>query len=371
LKLFTIIAHYNSKAMKKIAILGAGRIGSTIAKDLATEYDVTAFDINPDNLAKLPPIIEKKTTEINYNEFDLVVTAVPGHVGYLTLKGIIQSGTNVVDISFFPQNPFELDNLAKKNGVTAIVDCGVAPGLSNILVGYYDYLVKAQSIKIYVGGLPVKKTGWLEYKTVFSPRDVLEEYIRPARMRVDGKTLEKEALTDTEIIDFSIGPLEAFNTDGSRTLLETIDAPNIVEKTLRYPGHRDKISGLREMGFLDKKVITRCYSPFNLTTKILTESCNLGDEQDVTILRVIVEGSKNYYQADLVDYGDEENTSMARTTGFTAAIVARMVVEGKFVKNGIIPPEILGRNPVLVGNLKDSLKERNISIEESSRAWTL
>ena len=270
----------------KILILGAGLVGGPMAIDLAkdSEFNITLADINKDSLDKIvaknkistiqKDLSDSKSIKEVVNDFDIVLNAMPGFMGYNTLKAIIESSKDVVDIAFFPEDPFTLDELAKKNNVTAIVDCGVAPGMSNVLIGYIDHLLdKTETALIYVGGLPEVRKWPYEYKAVFSPIDVIEEYTRPARYVENGNLVTRPALSDAEFLDFpNIGTLEAFNSDGLRTLAETIDAPNMKEKTLRYPGHIEKMAVLRESGFFNKEEIDIKgikISPLEFTSKLL------------------------------------------------------------------------------------------------------
>ena len=252
-----------------ILVLGCGLVGRPMALDLAKEklFKVTVADLNKQSLDKIPNDlpIKKIVTDFANNEklktllkdCDIVLSAVPGFMGFNTLKEIIKAGKNVVDIAFFPEDPFELDALAKQNNVTAVVDCGVAPGMSNLLAGYVSSVIeKIETILIYVGGLPVVREYPFEYKAGFSPIDVIEEYTRPARYIENGKMVIRPALSDPEYIYFpEVGTLEAFNSDGLRTLAVTLNAPNMKEKTLRYPGHIEKMQVLREAGFFSKDEI--------------------------------------------------------------------------------------------------------------------
>ena len=177
-----------------IAVLGAGMVGRAIALDLAKDYTVTSFDLSAINLEelkeqesllyKLLPLIFLNLTEYKnwLSPFDLVVTAVPGFMGYKTLEAVINAGKNVVDISFFPEDALQLDKLAKEKNVTAITDCGVAPGVSNFIIGRYNEEMKITSFECYVGGLPKERKPPFQYKAPFSPVDVIQEYIRPARL---------------------------------------------------------------------------------------------------------------------------------------------------------------------------------------------
>ena len=170
----------------KVAVLGAGMVGSVIAMDLASRHHVSAFDVsntNLDMLKKRNPRIETQQADLrDYSSypqllasFDIVVTAVPGFMGYKTLEASINSGKNIVDISFFPEDVLQLDKLAKEKGVTVITDCGVAPGMSNFIVGRYNEEMKIDALEIYVGGLPKVRKKPFQYKAPFSPADVIEE----------------------------------------------------------------------------------------------------------------------------------------------------------------------------------------------------
>jgi len=187
--------------MKKVVVLGCGMVGSAIAGDLSREYSVKIVDINEKNLQNVSAKYKLETEIMNVSDknklqsliknFDLVICAVPGFMGYETLKSIIETKKDVVDISFFGEDPFQLDALAKENCVTAIVDCGVAPGLSNLVLGYHNNKMEITNFECMVGGLPVNRTWPFEYKAPFSPIDVFEEYIRPSRIMENGTNYYK------------------------------------------------------------------------------------------------------------------------------------------------------------------------------------
>jgi lysine 6-dehydrogenase len=367
-----------------VLVLGSGLVGSPIAVDLAKDKScqVTVADFKKENLEKIPnklPIIKKEQDLTNpkklkalLKNYDIVLNALPGFLGFTTLKEIIKAGKNVVDIAFFPEDPFELDELAKQNNVTAVVDCGVAPGMSNLLAGYVDSILdKTETILIYVGGLPVIREYPFEYKAGFSPTDVIEEYTRPARYVENGKIVVRPALSDSEFINFSeIGTLEAFNSDGLRTLACTLNVPNMKEKTLRYPGHIEKMLLLRESGFFSKdemEINGMKIRPVDFTSKLLFPLWELkeGDEE-FTIMKVIVEGEKDKkklrYTYDLLDrHDDKTNTrSMARTTGYTATTILNLIFKGMFNRKGICPPEFIGQQPGCAEYVLNKLKEKKI-----------
>jgi saccharopine dehydrogenase-like NADP-dependent oxidoreductase len=366
----------------KITILGAGLVGAPMAIDLARDHDVTVVDINRENLDNLEAV---KTVEADLSHAskvaevvrsaDLVVNAVPGAIGFATLKNIIQQGKNTVDIAFYPEDMFLLDDLARANGVTAICDMGVAPGMSHLLVGYASAQMDIlESIKIYVGGLPKERTPPFEYKAVFSPSDVIEEYTRPARLVRKGKIVDLEALSEIEAIEFDkVGSLEAFNSDGLRSLIKTVEAPEMVEKTLRYPGHVGKIKVLRDTGLFGKKPITvgnQEVVPLELTQRLLFPLWKFEEgEADFTVMRVVVkgiqDGQNTTYRWDLYDEYDPATRthSMARTTGYAATMAARMVLSGLYDFKGISPPEYVGRDHNCVNFMLNGLRERNVLYE--------
>lgn len=373
----------------KIIVLGAGLVGGPMALDLAGDagFEITAVDINPEVLSNLEKKRKINTIQCDLSDsgkvkslvkdYDMVLSAVPGHMGFETLKTIIEAGKDVVDIAFFPEDPFLLDHLAVENGVTAVVDCGVSPGMSNVLIGFVDHLMeKTESVLIYVGGLPEVRVWPYEYKAVFSPVDVIEEYTRPARYMENGNLVVRPALSDAEFIDFpGIGTLEAFNSDGLRTLAKTIDAPDMKEKTLRYPGHIEKIAVLRETGFFSKDEIEINGSkirPLDFTAKLLFPKWHMQEEdRDITVLQVTIEGRKDdrrvRYTYDLFDRFDTTNriNSMARTTGYTATMAIRLLAEGLYKTKGIIPPEYIGRHKHCVDFMLRGLEAREIFYKES------
>ena len=369
-----------------IAVLGAGLVGGPMAADLATDFDVTLFDFNKTNLDRfnLPRLKTEvadfsnpETVKEKVKNFDLVVNALPGFMGFQTFKAAIEAGKNIIDIAFFAEDPLPLDTLAKEKGVIAIMDIGVAPGMSNVLTGYGTHLLdETETALTYVGGLPVIRQWPYEYKAVFSPVDVIEEYTRPARYIENGQMVIRPALSDAELMEFpGVGTLESFNSDGIRSLAFTIKAKNIKEKTLRYPGHIEKMAVLRETGFFSQEPIEingTKIRPLDFTAKLLFPKWKLMEgEADLTVMKVIVEGMKSgkklRYTWDLLDYYDPKTKvhSMARTTGYTATVAARMVLEGRYNVKGVTVPEFIGAHPDCVKFLLDGLKQRGVVYHET------
>jgi lysine 6-dehydrogenase len=374
--------------MKSIIVLGAGMVGSAMAIDLSTHFVVTVADVNAAALLRLSKRLPAiKTIEADLRnetllkqviaDQDYVLSAVPGGMGYATLQTIIKAGKNVVDISFFPENSLDLDALAKAHGVTAIVDCGVAPGMDNIILGYYDTQMTLDTFECLVGGLPKARTWPWAYKAPFSPADVIEEYVRPARYVENSVIITREALTDPEIVNFQgIGSLESFNTDGLRSIMFTMShIPSMKEKTLRYPGHIEYVRVLRESGFFSEEPIEVAglqVRPLDLTSKLLFKEWKLGDtEPEFTVMRVVVSGVADGHRRkvtfDLYDEYDPktETSSMARTTGYTATAAVQLLDKGIFNEIGVFPPELIGKYQVCFQFFLAYLAERGVHYRRS------
>lgn len=374
----------------RVIVLGAGLIGSPMALDLAADdnFVVSVADYSEEALK----IIKNKCTKINtiqqdlsnpadvtrlVSDYDFVINAVPGFMGFETARATIKAGKNCVCIAFYEEDPFELDELAKQNNVTYVMDCGIYPGMGSVLImDATQKLDKVESILTFVGGLPEVREWPSEYKAVFSPVDVIEEYVRPARYIENGFEITRPALSDPEYIFFpKIGTLEAFNTDGLRTLAQTINAPNMKEKTLRYPGHIEKMLLLRELGFFSKEKTLEMngtkVSPLEMTGQVLFPNWRLKQgEADITIFQSIVEGEKDgkkiRYNIDMNDKycAETDVISMARTTGYTATHALRLIADGLYTHKGVSPPEYLGRHPQCVKFLRKGLEQRGVIYTE-------
>jgi len=369
--------------MAKIIVLGAGRIGKAIAIDLAQQHHVTAVDKDNAALETLQQtdnsiqtsqldLINSKQLASAIKSADLVISAVPGFMGFQVLQQIISANKNVIDISFFPEDALSLDKLAKQHRVSAIVDMGVAPGMSNLILGYHNQSMQVSEFLCMVGGLPKHPKPPFNYKAPFSPVDVIEEYTRPARIVVGGKQITKPALSDLEQIEFAhVGILEAFNTDGLRTLLSTMPSiPTMVEKTLRYPGHAELIQTMQNIGFFSPDPITEIghhVRPLDITAQLLKKHWLLEkNEPEFTVMRIKISGTeqgKNItYLYDLYDEYDPftQTTSMARTTGYACTAAANLVLDKPFDLMGVIPPEFVGANNLSYEYIMKYLKQRNV-----------
>ena len=362
--------------MKNIVVLGCGLVGRVMAEDLSQNHNVTSVDISQDNLDKLrskkvdkvcKDVSDSKTLDNIIKNFDLVVGALPGFMGHETMKRVIMAKKNIVDISFYPENPFTLDKLAKENNVVAVMDCGVAPGMGNIIFSHHDKSMEITDYECLVGGLPKKREWPFEYQAVFSPIDVIEEYVRPARYIQNSFLIIKEALSETELVEFDeIGTLESWNSDGLRTLIQTMShVPNMIEKTLRYPGCVEYLKVLRECGYFSYNAVEingNMIRPIDLTAKLLFPKWQMkeGDE-DFTVMRIKISGKENnkdiQYTYTLLDKFQNDTISMARTTGYTCTAVAKLILNKKFTRTGISPPEFLGDHFETINRY---LKERNV-----------
>jgi len=377
--------------MKKIAILGAGMVGRAMAVELSKKYKVTSYDIDRDALdflegksnivTGLLDVKDGSSLAAAVKDADLVISAVPGFLGMQTMARIIDLSKDLIDISFMPEDVMYLDPLAREKKVTVIMDCGVAPGLPNYIVGYQNEMMKIEEVVYYVGGLPKIREFPFEYKAPFSPKDVLEEYMRPSRFVENGKLVVKPAMSDPELISFDpVGTLEAFNTDGLRSLIYTMkNIPRMKEKTLRYAGHIYLIQALKAAGFFDLQPISingMSVIPFDVTSEILFNEWKLGrNDQEFTVLRVILTGSDQGRKKEVIyelydEYDDvDEVSSMARTTGFTATATAELVLNNIFDSKGVFPPEIVGKNPGCFEFVDQYLRKKNINFKITERIF--
>jgi saccharopine dehydrogenase-like NADP-dependent oxidoreductase len=372
----------------KIVVMGVGRVGGAIARDLARSGagQVTAVDVSADALVAVAgegiqvhqaDLANRARVAAIAAEHDLVIGAGPASLGFSTLETVIDVGRNVVDISFFPENPFLLDGPARERGVVAVVDAGVSPGLSNVLYG--NTLASLGSVRrfvCYVGGLPARPEGRMSYKAPFAPSDVIELYTRPARHVRGAVPRTDPALSLRVEMDVpNVGMLEAALTDGLRTMLRETGVPEMREMTLRYPGHFDQILLLRDLGFFDSSPVVldeQEVSPRAVTEHLLLPHWAFDPgEADVTILRVEIDvdanGDMKRYVHHMIDRYDRvtDTSSMARTTGYTCTAIARLVASGRYAQVGISAPEDVGRTPGCCQLILRYLAERGVALD----AW--
>ncbi|MDY0002265.1 MAG: saccharopine dehydrogenase C-terminal domain-containing protein [Polyangia bacterium] len=376
--------------MAKILVLGAGRVGRVIARDLCDDpgLEVTVADRDGATLAILGERHGYSTQAAELADpakvrelaagFDLVVGALPGFLGLETMKAVIEASRSYVDISFMPEDPRPLGKMAKDKGLVVLYDMGVAPGMSNLLLAQgVRRLAPARFARYLVGGLPMVRSLPWEYEAPFSPIDVVEEYTRPARFKSGGLMRARPALSDPELFDFpGLGTLEGFLTDGLRSLLDTVDCPHLEEKTLRYPGHADRIRVLRDSGFFGEDEIQVGKAKLkarDFTFALLDKAWRQAEgSEEFTVMRVEVEGGDPLAPTrlvwDLLDRTDKDRaeTSMARTTGFPAALCARRIVNNTIpLRPGVHPPEALAEEDAFVDWLLTELSMRSVIFQNN------
>jgi len=366
-----------------IAVIGTGMVGRLIAVELSKKYQIYAIDNNIKNLNKLTKHNNKIITmkvDIRNEDFlkyledtELIINCVPGFMGFETSKKILEKKT-CVDISFMPEDCNGLMSITNEAKTALYPDAGVAPGLSNMIVGNLISKNNLKEIKIMVGGLPLEKNPPWNYKAPFSPIDVIEEYTRPARIKINGELKTVEALTG--LIDFEfedVGKLEAFLTDGLRTLLTTEltkDIPTLLEYTIRYPGHSEMISKLIEDGKLEDTREShngKITSQREITTKELFKEWKLTENDKEFTLLIITAKTMEEEEISCIVYDEWKDgwSSMSRTTGLTACAIANLIIDKNLKETGIITLEELGTNQDYFDYITNYLDKQEISINFS------
>ncbi|WXG44438.1 MAG: saccharopine dehydrogenase C-terminal domain-containing protein [Promethearchaeati archaeon SRVP18_Atabeyarchaeia-1] len=359
----------------KILVLGAGMIGGVLARELARSGaevivgDREAKTIPGCRVVKMDFKDQKTLLKVMESGYNVVASAVPGNLGFGVMETAIRAGVDLVDVSFGEENPLTLDEKAKGAGVIIVPDCGVAPGFSNFLVGLGMTKVKNPTeAHIKVGGLPEKPTPPLNYRLVFSAEALVDEYTRKARIVKNGVTVEVDALTGLETFDFpGIGKLECFYTDGLRTLVDTLKLKEMDEKTIRYPGHVEKIKTMVHMGLFAKEPKILGIRPRDFMEAFISSTLALEKgERDITILEVEVKGEAESVRYRMLDRYDDRNkiSSMSRTTGYPIAIMSLLVARKQIQRRGVLPLEVLGMDDKVSKLVLRELQRRGIQVEE-------
>jgi saccharopine dehydrogenase-like NADP-dependent oxidoreductase len=377
----------------KAIILGCGNIGSVAAEDLAqhtNSVEIVVADIDQHKARAVAKRINKKN--VNWKkldvsnqaelrrvlrQFDVAIGFLPGKIGFNVAKTCVAAGTDLVDVSFMGENPLLLHGQALKAKVTIVPDCGLAPGISNVLVGHaVSELHQTETVHIMVGGLPEKPVDPLGYTITWSPESLIDEYTRTVTIIQNRRRKQVEPLTGLESTEFpGVGELEAFFTDGLRTLPQTIKGvEEMWEKTLRYPGHAEKIRLLEALGLFDEAPISvdgLHVPPRKVMTRLIAQKLSRPEIGDIVALSVEVSGlrqeERNTHHFTLIDKYDRKRkiTAMARTTAFPASIVAQMLLDHSLKEKGVVPPEKIGMDSKLFKRFEGELKLRNIKIEHS------
>jgi saccharopine dehydrogenase-like NADP-dependent oxidoreductase len=372
----------------RLLSIGCGYIGSVLAEELVRALDFEELIISDSTKEKIEETARKLgervvSLQLDISDYsnllevidnaDLVIGLSPGRLGFNVMKACAEKKKDLIDLSFMAEDPFVFQESTPDSGAIIVPDCGVAPGLSNILIGKSSsQLDEVEEVSIFVGGLPQKPVPPLNYKVTWCVEDLFEEYTRKAKIIRNGKTVEVNALEGIEEIEFEgLGRFEAFFTDGVRTLHHTIKAENMWEKTLRYPGHAEKIKLIKKLGLLDKEPMSSLnMSPWEFMIKFWEENLSFFEAKDLVLMRIGVSGRKDsakiLHTYEVVDYFDERKniTAMGRSTAYTAFAVVKLVIEKRIAQKGVVPPEILGMDKKIFEEIRHILKERNLEIKE-------
>jgi lysine 6-dehydrogenase len=379
----------------KVLVVGCGKVGSEIARDLAgsDEVDsVVAMDASSQNLKLLRKRVPRKlqTVELSIaqkprfhnllGKVDLVCGALPGRIGFDLMTETVEAGRDTVDISYTPRDVFLLQRKAKDAGCRVVPQCGVAPGFTNMCVGDASRrLDQMKSVEVFVGGLPEKPEPPLNYRIVFSLEDVVNEYSRPVQVIEEGKRRKVDALSGRGHISFpGVGRLEYFLTDGLGSLPRSFPRTREMhEFTLRYPGHADMMSTLRVLGFFDRnpvKIGGVEVEPRQMSIELLRGSMSRGSPEDFLALRVDVKGlsrgKRVHLRYQLLDRYDRRSgvAAMARTTAYPCTSVALLMGRGKIKETGIVTPERITQDERLFRFVLDRLDERGVKMKMATRS---
>src|SRR3989475_6292468 len=374
----------------RILVVGCGKVGSEIARDLAgsDEVDsVVAMDASSQNLKLLRKRVPEKIQTVKLSisqktrfhallgKIDLVCGALPGRLGFDLMSETVKDGKDTVDISYTPRDAFLLQRQAKDAGCRVVPQCGVAPGFTNMCVGDASRrMERMDSVEIFVGGLPEKPQPPLNYRIVFSLEDVVNEYSRPVQVIEEGERKKVEALSGRGLTSFpGVGKLEYFLTDGLGSLPRSYPKTREMhEFTLRYPGHADMMQTLRVLGFFERKPVRVGdveVEPRQSTIELLRRAMSRGSPEDFLALRVDVKGSSHgkevHLRYQLLDHYNRKSevSAMARTTAYPCPSVALLVGAGKIKETGIVTPERIAQNPRLFQFVLDRLAERNVGMK--------
>ncbi len=376
----------------RVLVLGSGLMGSAAAFDLARNDDVEGVIVADIDLGSAEAVAKKLGSKVEarkvdatkkadlvevFSDVDAVVSCVSYKVNLLHTEAAIETATHLCDLGGnfkVVEKQLELDSQAKDAGITVVPDCGLAPGMVNVLVGDgISYLDKTDCVRIRVGGLPQKPRPPLNYAMVFSVEGLINEYVEPCMVLRDGKITYEDPLVGFEQVEFPdpFGRLETFNTSGgTSTLPLTYEGvvDNLDYKTIRYPGHGHTMWVLMKLGLMDSNQYD--FDGIKISPRAVLEGIlakNLPKaEKDVTLMRISIEGWKGTesrkLEYNMVDYYDDETglTSMMRTTAFPATTTAVMLADGRVKESGVLPPErVIPPEPFI-----DALRAKGIDIEK-------
>ncbi len=367
----------------KVLVLGAGRMGRAITFDLARSREIEEV-ILADIDIKAKDVLNKISTQkVRFEHVDVtdrgiaelmkkcdsVISAVTYQHNFMLARAAIDARVNLCDLGGnidIVEKELELNEKAKKAGITIIPDCGLAPGITNILAFHgakkFDEL---DEIHLRVGGIPQNPEPPLGYKILFSVQGLINEYTGKARVIRNGKIMEVDPLTEIEEIEIQpFGKLEAFQTSGGTSTLCNTFKGKVKEldyKTIRYPGHCEKFRVMMDLGLASQEAIEvdgQMVKPRDILAALLNTKLADKDAKDVVILRVSISGKKDGKKKkivyNLIDYFDENNnvSAMMRTTAYPASIIAQMLANGRIKERGALPPELCVPADLFLAELK-------------------
>src|SRR6266516_3983824 len=375
----------------RMLVLGAGLQGSACAFDLLRHPEVervTLADLQPH---RAPAFLKKKrgkrlvTARLDAKRapelrkvmrgHDAVMNALPYYFNYPVAKAAVAMGLHCADLggnTEIVQKQKTLHAAAQRKHVSVIPDCGLAPGMVNIIAAEGIRRVgEAESVKIFVGGLPQKPEPPLNYQIVYSLEGALDYYTTPSWVLREGKPARVDALSELEQLEFPspVGRLEAFHTGGGISTLPWAyegKVRTMEYKTLRYPGHAAVMKAIRELGLLDTKPVKvrgAAVVPRDAFIAAAAPKLTKPQSRDLVALRVTVTGRNGRRAAwELLDRYDERNgiSAMMRTTGYSLAISGMMQADGRIVEMGARTPD----EAVPFGPYVEELRKRGVEIRE-------
>lgn len=346
----------------KILVLGGGQQGRVIATDLAYKVNNTHVDVADLREPSLPrrnnlSWVEADLADIDalarrMREYDLTVGALPSRLGFGAMQAAIEARRPLVDVSFSATDPLALDHDARRAGVAIYPDCGLAPGLTHLCAGHATMDRTPDEITIYVGGVAQDRTRPYGYVVTWSLEDLLEEYLRPARVVRDGRSTTLPPFADLDRVQVpGVGEMESFLSDGLRSIIATMpDVRTMSERTLRWPGHAEAVQPLVQSGrFLQE----------------FQAKCVVNPPRDLVAMMTVVKRGAQVQRATLIDRYDEPSqlTAMSRTTALTTSAVAQWIAGGGGSEPGVQPLERVGRDVRAYAAITGALEKHGVRVQ--------
>ncbi len=358
----------------RVAFVGVGRVGSLALRLFAEEYpdaEIIAIDkFDRNNIIKelggsiafhrahRPP----EVCEIVRN-VDVVATALPSDTALPVVRELLTKGRNVVDVSFMDIDPYMFENLCRKNETFYIFDAGFSPGFSNLVAGHiYDVMGTLDLLGIYVGGIPTQPVPPIKYQITWNPEDLIEEYVRPARVIINGSIRTVDPLERILKVEIpGLGRFEGFYCDNLRTLLRNVKAKEMFYVTLRHEGHLSIMKTLRDLGFFAKDEIdvSGCrIAPYKFTAEMFGRKLQQ-TIPDQAILYIVASGNGKRYELLTHLIGKRHRSATAYYTALVYAKTCMMALKEE-LSPGIYPLEHLSYYDEYLKYLKD----HGVSVDE-------